>query len=101
MNRFQDDPAPTVEPAFAPPPPPGHHGGMRHRHPHEPIVAAYHPSTTERVATAFRVHKNRIAAVTALVIALVLGIIGTTVGMVRAARQRDEALTARAEAERL
>jgi tetratricopeptide (TPR) repeat protein len=74
---------------------------LRRRHAHEPVVPAYHPSAGERLGAAFRNHRREIFAVTALVVALVLGIIGTTAGMVRAARQRDAALAARAEADRL
>ena len=109
MNRFEDDRAPAYLPAAEPPAPTagtlsGSHPGvhpMRRRHVHEPVAAEYHPSAAERFRAAFRSHKREIAAVTALVVALSLGIVGTTLGMVRAARQRDAALAARAEADRL
>jgi tetratricopeptide (TPR) repeat protein len=105
MNRFRDDAAaPPVEPPPAPaahPPMPAHSSGMRRRPPHEPIVPAYHPSATERLGTAFRARKREIFAIVALVLALALGVVGTTIGMVRAARQRDAAERARAEADRL
>jgi tetratricopeptide (TPR) repeat protein len=107
MNRFQEDlaqrplsdleavPAPQAEPAPAP------HPGMRRRPPHAPIVPEYKPSTGERFGAAFRARRREIAAISALVVALVAGIVGTTAGMVRAARQRDAALAARADADQL
>ena len=110
MNRFDPDRAPPYPPAgaasagpstAAPPMTPGGVHPMRRRAAHEPIVPIYHPSTGERLRAAFRSHKREIAAVTALVVLLVLGIVGTTLGMVRAARQRDAALAAHAEADRL
>ena len=125
MNRFDPDPAaryePTGAPRGAPTLPPGSlgaagsaggthagglhtggvHAGMRRHAPHDPIVPAYHPSAGERFRASFRSHRREIAAVAGLVVLLVLGIVGTTIGMVRAARQRDVALAARAEADRL
>ena len=113
MNRLDEDRAPSHPAAAAPPAPragatPGPHAAahagvhpMRRRAAHEPVVPAYHPSPGERLRSAFRSHRREIAAVAALIVALSLGIVGTTVGMVRAARQRDEALAARAEADRL
>lgn len=74
---------------------------MRRRHAHGPIIAEYHPTGAERLGATLRAHKFGIAATVALLVLLVLGIIGTTAGMMRAARQRDAALAARAEAERL
>jgi tetratricopeptide (TPR) repeat protein len=114
MNRFSDDeqgadveqapaPAAPATPAHASPEPhrqPGIHA-MRRRQAHEPVVPAYRPSAAERFRSAFRNHRREIFAITALVVALVMGIIGTTAGMVRASRQRDAALAARAEADRL
>ena len=115
MNRFDRDSTPvhdppeaapggppTAEHPAAPIGPTGYHAGMRRgRGSPAPIIPAYHPSAGERLRAAFRSHRREIAAISALVALLVLGILGTTVGMIRAARQRDAALAARAEAERL
>ena len=113
MNRLDEDRAPSHPAAAAPAAPragaaPGPHAAahagvhpMRRRAAHEPVVPAYHPGPGERLRSAFRSHRREIAAVAALIVALSLGIVGTTVGMVRAARKRDEALAARAEADRL
>ena len=105
MNRLRDDAAaPPVEPPPGPAmhnPAPAHSTGMRRRPPHEPIIPEYHPSAGERLGQAFRARKREIFAIVALILTLALGIIGTTVGMVRASRQRDAAEAARAEADRL
>ena len=113
MNRLDEDRAPPFEPtgaasgsatgprpAGAPAPQPGFHP-LRHRHAHAPVVPTYHPGAGERLRAAFKSHKREIAAITALILALVLGIVGTTMGMLRAARQRDAALAARADGDRL
>ena len=104
MNRLREDPAPPAEPALTAHVPhlsPGHHAGMRRRPPHEPIIPAYHPSPTERLGLAFRARRREIFVLGALIVALALGVVGTTLGMVRASRERDAALAARAEADRL
>jgi tetratricopeptide (TPR) repeat protein/tRNA A-37 threonylcarbamoyl transferase component Bud32 len=51
-------------------------------------VAARPPSTAYRFQKAFRRHKLAFAAGGAVIAALILGVIGTTVGFVRAERQR-------------
>jgi len=56
----------------------------------EPVVARP-PSTGYRLQKAFRRNKLAFAAGTAITAALVLGVIGTTIGLVRAERQRQAA----------
>ena len=95
MNRLDEhDPLPP------PKPPRGLHLGMRRGQPPLP-VPEYHPGPAERLRDSLRRHRFGIFAGSAIVAALLLGIVGTTVGMLRAARQRDAALAARADAERL
>jgi tetratricopeptide (TPR) repeat protein len=83
------------------PPPGGLHPGGRRRTGHPDPVPEYHPSAGERLRNSIHRHRFGIGAGSAIVAALVLGIVGTTIGMVRASRQRDAALAARAEADRL
>lgn len=73
----------------------------RHRHPSPQPVYERRLSRPERLARAIREHKLEAATVAALVVVLALGVVGTSVGMVRASRQRDAALAAQADAERL
>jgi serine/threonine protein kinase/WD40 repeat protein len=56
----------------------------------EPVLARP-PSTTYRFQKAFRRNKLIFAAGTAIVVALVLGVIGTTIGLLRAEKQRQAA----------
>ncbi|MBM3882723.1 MAG: hypothetical protein FJ387_23875 [Verrucomicrobia bacterium] len=64
----------------------------------EPIVARP-PSATYRFQKAWRRNKLIFAAGTAIVAALVLGVIGTTIGLLRAEKQRQAAEQKRTEAE--
>jgi serine/threonine protein kinase/tetratricopeptide (TPR) repeat protein len=63
-------------------------------------VSACPPSAAYRTAKFVRKHKVGVAAIVAVGIALVLGVIGTTVGLVHARRARDAAIEARAESDR-
>jgi tetratricopeptide (TPR) repeat protein len=95
MKRLEEETPPRHEP------PHGLHPGSRRRAGHQQPVPEYHPSAGERLRDSIHRHRFGIGAGTAIGAALVLGIVGTTVGMVRASRQRDAALAARAEADRL
>ena len=64
----------------------------------EPIVARP-PSTAYRLQKAFRRHKLVFAAGTAVSVALLLGIIASALQAVRATRAKQQALTARHQAE--
>ena len=64
----------------------------------EPVVARP-ASAVYKFQKAFRRNKLAYAAGTAIVVALVLGVIGTSIGLVRAERQRQEAEAARKLAE--
>jgi tRNA A-37 threonylcarbamoyl transferase component Bud32/tetratricopeptide (TPR) repeat protein len=69
------------------------------RHLNNETVAARPPSAAYKFQKAFRRNKLAFAAGTAIVVALVLGVIGTSIGLVRAERQRQEAEAARKLAE--
>ena len=64
----------------------------------EPVVARP-PSTAYRFQKAFRRNKLVFAAGAAIAVALVLGVIGTSLGLIRAERQREEAEAAQKLAE--
>ncbi len=64
-------------------------------------VAARPPSTAYKFQKALRRHKLAFATAAAVVAALVLGVIGTTTGFVRAKRAGALALQSRADAEKL
>ncbi len=64
----------------------------------EPVVAGP-PDVAYRVRKFIRRNRATVVSGSLVVIALVAGIIGTTWGMLEAAQQRDEALTAKAAAE--
>ncbi|HEY3863414.1 MAG TPA: protein kinase [Verrucomicrobiae bacterium] len=66
---------------------------LRHMN-HEPVVARP-PSRTYRLQKAFRRHKLVVSAVAAVAAVLVLGVIGTTLGLLRAEKQRQDAEEAR------
>ncbi|HSZ54401.1 MAG TPA: protein kinase [Tepidisphaeraceae bacterium] len=65
----------------------------------EPVLARP-PSSSYRAAKFIRKHKIGVAAVCAVASALILGIIGTTLGLLRARQSRDLAVQASAEAGR-
>jgi serine/threonine protein kinase len=65
----------------------------------EPVLARP-PSTSYRAAKFIHKHKVGVAAISAVAMALILGIIGTTVGLLRARQSRDLAVHAGAEANR-
>jgi WD40 repeat protein len=67
---------------------------------HEPVIARP-PTAAYRFEKAFRRHKLAFAAGTAIVAALVLGVIGTTLGLLRAEKQSRVAEAARQEQSRL
>ncbi|HEY1662463.1 MAG TPA: serine/threonine-protein kinase [Verrucomicrobiae bacterium] len=69
------------------------------RHLNNEPVLARPPSTAYKFQKAFRRNKLIFAAGTAIVVALVLGVIGTSLGLVRAERQRQQAEAARKLAE--
>jgi len=69
------------------------------RHLNNEPVSARPPSAVYRCQKAFRRNKLVFAAGTALAAVLILGIIGTSIGLVRAERQRREAEAARKLAE--
>ncbi len=61
----------------------------------EAVVAAP-PSATYRVRKFVRRNKGKVAAGAVVAIALALGVVGTSIGMVNASREREEAVRARA-----
>jgi serine/threonine protein kinase len=61
----------------------------------EPVVARP-PSATYRIGKFVRRHKGAVAAMAAISAALILGTIGTTLGLLRARSQRDKAIKAEA-----
>ena len=65
----------------------------------EPVLARP-PSTSYRAAKFVRKHKIGVAAICAVALALVLGIIGTTIGLLRARQLRDQAVQSSADANR-
>jgi tetratricopeptide (TPR) repeat protein/tRNA A-37 threonylcarbamoyl transferase component Bud32 len=69
------------------------------RHLNNETVAARPPSAAYKFQKAFRRNKLAFAAAGAVAVALLLGIIGTSLGLVRAERQRQEAEAARKLAE--
>jgi hypothetical protein len=64
----------------------------------EPVIARP-PSAAYRFQKAFRRNKLLFTAGTVIVVALVLGVIGTTIGLLRAEKQRQAAAQKQAEAE--
>jgi serine/threonine protein kinase/WD40 repeat protein len=64
----------------------------------EPVLARP-PSTTYRFQKAFRRNKLIFAAGTAIVVTLILGVVGTTIGLLRAEKQRQTAEQKQTEAE--
>jgi tetratricopeptide (TPR) repeat protein len=64
------------------------------RHLKNEPVAARPPSAGYRVGKFMRRHRGAVVAASALAAALVLGIVGTTVGLLRAREQRDIAIKA-------
>jgi len=70
-----------------------------HRHLDNEPVLARPPSTAYRLQKAFRRNKVAFTAAIAIVAALILGIAGTTIGLVRAERQRRAAEASRKLAE--
>jgi hypothetical protein len=71
------------------------------RHLNNEAVLARPPSTAYRFQKAFRRHKVVVVAATAIAAALVLGVIGTTIGLLRAKRSEALALRSRTDAEKL
>jgi tRNA A-37 threonylcarbamoyl transferase component Bud32/tetratricopeptide (TPR) repeat protein len=71
------------------------------RHLNNEAVLARPPSTAYRFQKAFRRHKVGFVAGTAIAAALVLGVIGTTIGFLRAKRSEALALRSRTDAETL
>jgi serine/threonine protein kinase/tetratricopeptide (TPR) repeat protein len=68
------------------------------RHMRNEPVLARPPSTTYRIGKFVRRHKGTVAASIAVTVALILGTVGTTVGLLRARSQRDKAIKAEAAA---
>ena len=68
------------------------------RHLNNEPVLARPPSAGYRVNKFVRRHRGAVMAAGALTLALVLGIVGTTIGLLRARDQRDKALHAEREA---
>ena len=66
---------------------------IRHYLDNEP-VAARPPSTVYRLSKLLHKHKVGVAAVASVLLALILGVIGTTVGMMRARADRNRAVNA-------
>jgi len=71
------------------------------RHLNNEAILARPPSTTYRLQKAFRRNKLVFAGVAAVIVALVLGIIGTSMGLYRARRAESLALRSRNDAEKL
>src|SRR6185436_3238852 len=69
------------------------------RHINNEPVMARPPSAAYRFQKAFRRNKLLFTAGTAIVVALVLGVIGTTIGLLRAEKQRLAAAQKQIEAE--
>jgi serine/threonine protein kinase/tetratricopeptide (TPR) repeat protein len=63
-------------------------------------VSACPPSAAYRTTKFIRKHKLGVAAIAAVGLALVLGVVGTTIGLLRARHSRDAAIEARAESDR-
>ena len=63
----------------------------------EPVLARP-PTATYRINKFVRRHRGAVVAATAVAAALILGIVGTTVGYIRAREQRDKAFDAEAAA---
>ncbi|MGA2231356.1 MAG: protein kinase [Tepidisphaeraceae bacterium] len=71
------------------------------RHLNNEPVLARPPSRWYRLQKSFRRNKIAFAAGTAIAAALILGVIGTTVGLIRAKRAEELALQSRGDAEKL
>ncbi|MDW8263106.1 MAG: serine/threonine-protein kinase, partial [Phycisphaerales bacterium] len=69
------------------------------RHLHDEPITAHPPSTLYQLSKFARRNKGLMAGVAAAFVLLVAGVIGTTLGLVRAQRQRDIASAARQMAE--